>query len=360
MSFSSMDFYLATVVVIFGVDVLGGWALNLQYGYAGIPNFSFIVFQAAGAYTAAILTLGPPTAASAQSYVAGAHVPFPVALLAAMGGGAALSLVVGAFALKRMRIDYQAAILLIVALIVNQFVTTDTSLFNGSNGLANITRPLGSLLKTSSAGWQWAYAGLVWAICAVVLFGVQRLSRSSWGRALRAQRDHDAAAAALGCNVVALKMEVFVVGGAIAGLSGGLLVYYLQAWNTSAWGYEETLAIFVAILVGGVGNNWGVILGTFLVQIVFVEVPNLLPQFGYIGLVDALEWIVIGLLWMIAIAFRPQGMLPERRMRAERLGAPPRNRAVARGRPPEPEKVGAAQRATSSGTSGPLSAPPEE
>ena len=99
----------------------------------------------------------------------------------------------------------------------------------------------------------------------------------------------DDAAAALGCNVVALRMQVFVVGGALAGLSGALLVYYLQAWSPAAWGYEETFAIFVAILVGGVGNNWGVIVGTFLVQIVFVEVPNLLPQFGYLGLVDALE-----------------------------------------------------------------------
>ena len=327
MSFSSLDFYLATVVVIFGVDVLSAWGLNLQYGYAGIPNFSFIVFQAAGAYTAAILTLGPMTATSGQTYVAGTHVPFPVALLAAVAAGAALSAVIGVFAMKRMRADYQAAILLILALIVNQFIITDTSLFNGTSGLANVSRPLGSLVNPSTTGWQWAYAALVWAICVVVLFGVQRLSRSSWGRALRAQRDHDAAAAALGCNVVALKMQVFVIGGAIAGLSGGLLVFYLQAFNTASWGYEETLAIFVSILIGGVANNWGVLLGTFLVQIVFVEVPNLLPQFGYIGLVDALEWVVIGLLWMAAIAFRPQGLIPERRVRAERFGLPALRRA---------------------------------
>lgn len=356
-----MSFYIATVVVIFGVDVLAGWALNLQYGYAGIPNFAFIVFQAAGAYTAAILTLGPMTAASAQTYVAGTHVPFPVALIGAMAGGAALAAVIGVFSMKRMRADYQAAILLILALILNQFVTTDTSLFNGTSGLADISRPLGSLLNPNTTGWQWAYAGLVWAICAVVLFVVQRLSRSSWGRALRAQRDHDAAAAAVGCNVVALKMQVFVIGGAIAGLSGGLLVFYLQAWNTGTWGYEETLAIFVSILVGGVANNWGVILGTFLVQIVFVEVPNLLPQFGYIGLVDALEWIVIGLLWMVAIAFRPQGMVPERRMRAERLGAPLRMRAL-------PDHVPVAELATSTaapegtpvGTVGPVATGPEQ
>ncbi len=328
-----MSFYIATVVVIFGIDVLAAWALNLQYGLAGIPNFAFIVFQAAGAYTAAILTLGPMTASSAQTYIGGAHVPFVVGLIASMAGGAALAAVVGAFAMKRMRADYQAAILLILALILNQFVTTDTSLFNGTSGLANITRPLGSLINPNSTGWQWAYAGLVWALCAVVLFVVQRLSRSSWGRALRAQRDHDAAAAALGCNVVALKLQVFVIGGAIAGLSGGLLVFYLQAWNTGTWGYEETLAIFVSILIGGVANNWGVIVGTFLVQIVFVEVPNLLPQFGYIGLVDALEWIVIGLLWMIAIAFRPQGVIPERRVRAARLGAGAPIRAVP-GEPP--------------------------
>lgn len=322
MSLSAFDFYAATVAVLFGVDVLGAWALNLQYGFAGIPNFAFILFQAVGAYVASVLSLGPSTAASGQTYILGARLPFPLPILAAMVAGAALAAVIGVFSLKRMRIDYQAAILLIVSLIVSQVVTSDTTLFNGSLGITNVPRPLASLIDPNSVGYEWAYAGFVWVLCAGVMFVVQRLTKSPWGRALRAQRDHDSAASALGLNIITLRMQVFVIGGAIAGLSGALLVYYLEAWSPAAWGYEETFAIFVSVIVGGVSNNWGAILGTFVVQIVFVEVPTLLPQFGYLGLVNALEWVVIGLLWLVTIAFRPQGLIPERRMRAERMGAP--------------------------------------
>jgi len=70
------------------------------------------------------------------------------------------------------------------------------------------------------------------------------------------------------------------------------------------------------VIVGGMGNNWGVIVGTFLVQIVFQEVPSLLPQVGYIGLIDSLEWVIVGLLWLLCLAFRPKGLLPERRYKA--------------------------------------------
>lgn len=318
---SSFDFYAATLIVIFGVDLLGAWALNMQYGFAGIPNFAFILFQAIGAYAAAVTSLGPTNSSSYQTYLFGARLPFPVPLLVAAVAGALLAALIGTFSLRRMRVDYQAAILLIVSLIVSQVVTADTTLFNGSLGLTNIPRPFASLINPTSAGYEWAYGGLVWVLCALVMLICQRLAKSPWGRALRAQRDHDAAAASLGLNVTALRMQVFVIGGAIAGLSGGLLVYYLQAWSPASWGYEETFAIFVSVIVGGVGNNWGVILGTFLVQIVFVEVPTLLPQFGYLGLVNALEWVVIGVLWLACIGFRPQGLLPERRLRSDRLAA---------------------------------------
>lgn len=311
---SSWTFYISTLVVYFGVDLLSGISLNLQFGYAGVINFGYIVFQAAGAYTAAVLTLGPSGGVSSfQHYVFGANLPFPLPLVLAAAVGAALAAVVGLFSLRRMRRDYQAAVLLIVSLIAVQLVDADVPLFNGANGLTGVPRPLAAALPLSLQGYQWAYAGWVLLLCAVVYLLVRWLSRSPWGRALRAVRDQEDAATAIGLNVTALRLQVFVIGGAIAGLSGGLLVQFIGAWSPDAWGYAETFVIFTAMFVGGVGNYRGVLLGVLLVPIIFLQLPQFLPQIGYPGLTASLEWVIIGLVWMLCLLLRPRGILPERR-----------------------------------------------
>jgi branched-chain amino acid transport system permease protein len=311
---SNWTFYLSTLVVYFGVDLLSGLSLNLQYGYAGVINFGYIVFQAAGAYVAAVASLGPSGGAgSFQTYKFGANLPFPLPLILAAAVGAVLAAVIGLFSLRRVRRDYQAAVLLIVSLIAIQLVEADVPLFNGSNGLTGVPRPLAGAIPLSPQGYQWAYAGWVLLLCALVYLLVSWLSRSAWGRALRAVRDQEDAAAALGLNVTALRLQVFVIGGAIAGLSGGLLVEFIGAWSPDAWGYAETFVIFTAIFVGGVSNYRGVVLGVLLVPILFLQLPQFLPAIGYPGLTASLEWIVIGLLWMLCLLLRPRGLLPERR-----------------------------------------------
>jgi branched-chain amino acid transport system permease protein len=314
-----VSYYLSTVLVYFGVDVLAAWGLNIQFGWAGVPNFAFIIFQAIGAYAAAVVSLGPDNGANSfQKYIIGAHLPFPLPLLVATAAGAALALVVGVIATIRLRRDYQAAVFLLIALIASQVVSGDVGLFNGSNGLAAVPQPLsGALSSLSLSDYQWVYAGFTTVVAVLVLLLMRRLGRSGWQRALRASRDDEAAASALGLNVAAMRLQVFVLGGAIAGLSGGLLVGFITAWSPGGWGYAETFAVLTGIILGGVGNDWGVLLGTFFVQIVFVEVPSFLPEFGYPGLIDKLEWIVIGFMWLTVLILRPRGMIPERRYRVK-------------------------------------------
>jgi ABC-type branched-subunit amino acid transport system ATPase component/ABC-type branched-subunit amino acid transport system permease subunit len=313
-----MSFYLSTLVVYFFIDVLLAWALNLQFGWAGIPNFALIMFQAAGAYAASVVSLGPDTGINSfQRYVFGASWPFPLPLLVAAAVGGLLALVVGAFSLRRIRRDYQAAILLIVSLVAIGLVSNVTGLVNGSNGLTGIPKPLAGVLSSLSFdNYQWVYAAWTGAIAVGVYLIVARLGASGWGRALRAVRDHEDAAATVGLNPAGLRMQAFVLGGVITGLSGGLLVEFLASWSPAAWGYAETFAVFTAIILGGVGNNWGVVLGTLLVQVIFLQVPTFLPQVGYTGLIDALQWVLIGILWLACLAIRPKGVLPERRYRA--------------------------------------------
>ena len=318
-----MSFYLSTLTVYFFIDLLLAYSLNLQFGWGGVPNFALIMFQAAGAYAAAVVSLGPDNGINSfQQYVFGQSWPFPLPLVMATVAGGVLALVVGSFSLRRIRRDYQAAILLIVSLVATGLVTNLVRLFNGSNGLTGVPRPLSGVLSgLTYDGYQWVYAAWCAVLAAAVYLVIARLGRSAWGRALRAVRDHEDAAATIGLNPAGLRMEAFVLGGMIAGLSGGLLVEVLAAWSPAAWGYAETFAVFTAIILGGVGNNWGVALGTLLVQVIFLQVPTFLPQVGYTGLIDALQWVLIGVLWLACLAIRPRGLIPERRYRAPAVAA---------------------------------------
>lgn len=308
------EFYITTLVVYFAIDVLSAFSLNLQFGFAGIINLAYIVFQAMGAYIAAAVSLGSDTGANAfQTYLFGSHLPFPLPLIFATLAGAALAFVVGLFGLRRMRKDYQAAVLLIVSLIAWEVVKSDVKLFNGSNGITGISRPLSTVLPLSSLGYQWVYVAWTLLICGAIYILLRWLSTSPWGRALRAMRDQEDATISLGINVTALRLQVFVLGGAIAGLSGGLLVEYIGAWSPGAWGYAETFVVFTAMFVGGIRNYKGVVLGTLLVPIIFLELPRFLPPIGYPGLINSFEWIVIGLMWMTSLLLRPQGIIPEKR-----------------------------------------------
>jgi len=103
---SAWSFYIATLTVYFGVNVLSAISLNLQFGYAGVVNFGYILFQAIGAYAAAVVVLGP-SAGSFQKYVFGATLPFPLPLVVATLAGALLSLVLGLFSLRRIRRSFR-------------------------------------------------------------------------------------------------------------------------------------------------------------------------------------------------------------------------------------------------------------
>jgi branched-chain amino acid transport system permease protein len=295
------------------------WGLNLQFGVAGISNFAFIVFQAAGAYTAAALTIGAPPPGSFQTYLWGAHLPFPVPMLAAGVVGGLLAASVGLVGMRRLRADYQAMVLLVVSLTATYVADNATGLVNGPAGLSLVPKPLSGLLGLSTLGYQWFYVGLTAAICLLVFLLVRRVTGSPLGRAMRAVRDNEDAAAALGKNVFGLRMTAFVLGGAIAGVSGAVFVEFLGAWSPGSWLYPETFVYFTAILVGGTGNDLGVAVGALLVPIGFLESTRFLPNIGHPGFVDALQWMAVGALALIFLWFWPRGVIPERRRRFARL-----------------------------------------
>lgn len=309
-----MNYYATTLLVYAGVDVIACIALGLQFGVSGLVNFGFIVFQAAGAYAAAVTSLPPDTANGGfQQYILGLQLPFPLPWLAGAAAGGLLAVPVGLVVLRRLRSDYQAIALLVISVIANLVITNARPLLNGAAGLSLVPAPLSDRVETNSGTYQYLYVGLTLLCCVLVFLLASRIVRSPYGRTLRAMRENELAAAALGKNLIALKMTMFVVGGVVAGLSGAILVSFIGIWAPSTWLYPETIIIFAAIIVGGRGNNWGAVLGALLVPVGFEEATRFLPSFGQPGLIPAIQWVAIGLLIIGFLWFRPSGVLPEPR-----------------------------------------------
>jgi branched-chain amino acid transport system permease protein len=316
-------YYAANLLIYAGVDIIACLALNLQFGVSGIVNFSFIVFQSAGAYVAAVLSMPPDTANGGfQTYIGGYQMPFPIPWIAAAAAGGILAIPIGLVVLRKLRSDYQAIALLVLSVIANSVITNAVPFLNGAAGLAVVPQPLQDQINPATETYQYVYVGLT-AVCVVLAFAlVDRIVNSPYGRTLRAMRDRELAATAIGKNPVRLKMTVFIVGGILAGLSGGILVGFITTWAPSEWLYPETIILFAAVIVGGRGNNLGALLGALLVPVGFEEVTRLMVRLniGPPGLIPALEWVAIGLLIIGFLWFRPQGVRPEPRYVFE--GAP--------------------------------------
>lgn len=318
---TAWQYYVITLLVYFGTNAIACWALNLQYGVAGIMNFAFIIFQAAGAYTAAVLTLGPASPLGFQQYVLGARLPWPVVMLAAVAVGCALSLVVGVVALRPRRSDYQAVLMLITSIIATSIVSTETRFLNGEQGLAAVPKPFASVIGSGEISYGWFYVALTAGMVLCSYLVVHRITASPWGRRLRAMRDNPYAAAALGTNVQRERMTVYTVGGGLAALSGAVLVQFISAWAPSGWTYPETFLYFAAIIVGGLGNNAGAVIGAAVVLTGILEAVEFIPSFGIAGVAESVQWIALGLLVIAFLWFRPEGLLPERRRRPAQAGA---------------------------------------
>jgi branched-chain amino acid transport system permease protein len=308
-------YYITTLLVYAGVDAIACLGLSQQFGIAGVTNFGFIIFQAAGAYTAAVLSL-PSSSANGgfQHYIGGLHLPFPLPWIGAAIVGGALGVPFAAIVGRRLRGDFAAVGLLVTAVMFNLLVTNYAPLFNGAAGLSLVPAPLETTFNPLSANYQWGYGVVAVLLALGTYWFVTRLTNSPYGRTLRAMRDNDIVADSLGKDLRSLRTSSLVVGGAIAGLSGAILVGFINLWDPQAWGYAETVVLFAAVIIGGLGNHRGAILGAILVPVAFEEATRYIPPVpNNPGLIPALQWVVIGLLILIFLWFRPQGILPERR-----------------------------------------------
>ena len=230
---SAVSSYIATLLIYLGVNGIACWALNLQFGVGGVMNFAFIIYQSVGAYITAVLTLPSDRSVPDETYILGWHLPWPLPLVGAAIAGALLALAVGSFALRPRRRDFQATVMLVVSIIAAALVSTEQGWFNGNQGLFGIPQPFASSLSLSISGYDWFFVGIAAAIAAIVWFLTARLVGSPWGRRLRAMRENAEAVESLGTNTRKESLKVYVIGGAVGALSGGLLVEFIAGWSTA-------------------------------------------------------------------------------------------------------------------------------
>ncbi len=311
---------LATFGAIYGILALG---LNIQWGYTGILDFMYIAFVAVGGYVTSLLMLPPAQAAFGETYVLGLNWPFIPAILVGGLAAALLAFIVGLLSLNRLRSDYFAIVTVAVGLVLYTIAGNDTPLVNGWDGISGIPQPFQDALNLDYNSYGYFFLGMCIVILILVYIFSERLYRSTFGRALRSVREDEMVAQGLGKNVFSLRLKAFVIGAFIAGIGGALLVIYVDAFNPSAWTTGETFFLWAALLLGGSANNRGALLGALIVPVLFAEVtrflpnilpPNLLaPQY-----VDAFRYISIGILLILTVRFRPQGIIAEKRFRVRK------------------------------------------
>jgi branched-chain amino acid transport system permease protein len=313
-------YYAVTLIFFFFLYCILNWGLNLQFGRTGILNFAYIAFVAVGAYFTGVFSLGSPIPGSGESYILGATLPFPIPLIVGGLASSAFGLLIGLIAFRRLRSDYLAIVMISVSIVLYDVVTNFVPLFDGADGLNGVPEPFSGALNLNANSFLYVFTAFTGLVALAGWWVMSRLTRSPLDRTFRAIRDDPDVARGLGKNVFGYQMLAMAVGSFFAGIGGGLLMEFVGAFNTSAWTSGETFVIFAALIIGGLGNNVGMIAGSLAVPVIFVQLPKFLPQIGgNPALIPEIDNMIIGILLILTLWFRPQGLVPERRMTFDRL-----------------------------------------
>jgi branched-chain amino acid transport system permease protein len=299
---------VGVLLLVYALILVG---LNLQFGHTGLVNFGPVAFFAVGGYVAAIVTASDPYNAIGLGF------PWPVGLVAGVAAAVALGAVIGASTL-RLREDFLAIVTLAVAEIIHGLVITVRDVTGGSSGLGNVPRPIANMSGGGGSAELFATVVLLGAIALVAYGLVHRLTIAPYGRVLRAIRADEQVTETLGKRVFRYKLVVFIYGSALAGLAGVLYVYHQGAAAPGFFTINVTVLVWVGMLIGGAGSDRGV-LGGLVIILGFRALTRFLnDQLPFITADQfaSIRLIMVGLLLMIIIRYRPEGIWGD----ADKLG----------------------------------------
>lgn len=313
------DATVAAVGPVAAAYALAAIGLNLQFGYAGLLNIGHVAFMLMGGYGLAI------TVDAGGSFWLG----IIVGVLAAM----ALGFLLGGPTL-RLRTDYLAIVTISAAEIIRLVARSEWAepLTNGVFGIQQFAGAFFDL-NPFSVNKQYGFGSIqfqgrqLWVMLVgwtMVMLGtllIWRLIKSPWGRALRAVREDEDAVRSVGKNVFLLKIQTLMIGGALAGLAGMLLVIEQQSVTPDLFLPRITFFLYVIVILGGAGTIMGPVIGAIVFQFLFFFFDGFMKQGqqeGWFG--DSLDvtsaqqikLVLVGVGLMVLMAARPQGLLGKR------------------------------------------------
>lgn len=314
--------YYLDILTQMGIYTALALGLNIQVGFAGLFVLGYIAFYAVGAYLYAIL--GSPQAANFISFVS-----FPLPgywfwlLIPAGIAAAALAGVVIGLPVFRLRGDYLAIVTLGFGEIVRILANNLDKPINITNGPKGIT----PIMPPSLFGFEFNTPTHLYFISVIVTLVVIVLSRrlevSRVGRALVAIREDEVAAKAMGVNLVRYKLVAFATGASFAGVMGMLFAVKQTFINPQSFTFMDSIIVLAMVILGGVGSIPGVIIGatsvTLLKLLVLKELSFALQPLGLPNSLDPVKYqpIVFGLILIIMMIKRPEGLVPSVRPRID-------------------------------------------
>lgn len=273
--------YYLQVLIFIGINTLLALSLNMLMGYAGQISLGHAAFYGIGAYTTAVLSTTynfPPLLA------------LPVAILVAM----AVAWIVGIPTL-RLTGYYLAMGTLGFGMIIHILFREWQSVTGGASGFVGIPPlEIGPLAFTSNR----SYFFLVWAVVLLSIIMCQRIIHSRVGRALRSIHDGEKAAAAVGLDTKALKLQVFVFSAGMAALAGFLYAHLVYFVSPGTFDFITSIRIVTMVVIGGMASIWGTLFGASLL--------TLLPE--WLHAFSDFEMVVYGLILMTVMIFLPRGL----------------------------------------------------
>jgi branched-chain amino acid transport system permease protein len=296
--------FFLTMALTYAIICLG---LNIQWGMTGLFNVGIAAFVAVGAYTSAILTT-PDT----PDRLGGVGLPIVVGWLGAMVASGLLSWAVGALTI-RLRADYLAIATFGIAVTVQLCMLNLQPITGGAFGIGFIPRPLADL-QGDALLFSLGNLGILIVVVAALYLGLEHLSRSPWGRVLRAIREDEVAAQALGKRPARYRLQAFALGGALMGLAGACQAHFIGFIAPDNYMPVLTFQVWAMLIVGGSGNNRGAIAGAIIVwglwALTAAAVSSFVPPEQQ-ARAASLQIVAIGVGLCLMLLWRPRGLLGE-------------------------------------------------
>jgi ABC-type branched-subunit amino acid transport system permease subunit len=307
--------FWAFVGVMAGIYTVLALGIQLEFGFAGLLNFGHVAFMAIGAYTMAILTVQAGLSMWLSAFLG--------VLLAACSG-----LLLGLPTL-RLRADYFAIVTIAFSEIVRYVATNEDGLTGGSQGTINLAGP--GVAAQYNGQWErfqaWLQDALhiqakdaamlvvVWVLALLLTAALAAAMRTPWGRVLKAIREDEDLASSLGKNVLVYKLQALALGSAAAGIAGCLYAWQFSFFSPDDFAPLLTFFAWMIVILGGLGRTWAVPLAALVFGLIFAGTRFFaFAPFSYFDSAERayLRLIVIGLLIILLVLFRPQGMLGRR------------------------------------------------